>query len=765
MAKQRSVKKVYFNQSAVLWGDAKLRAVDWLAEGIHMFHFSCEFPRVNYPQTKRTPEYEIKYVIQAKLLGARGDSLSCSPILSAAAQPITFVPETIAPLLGSAPADSRDDVMARYRFCDNAIDIDEPGQWAFHLQVMGLQQAFCPGDTVDFQLRLTGGLRALRKAQFAVYEQTDCFYPVIPDPHEEQLDLGRRLWSTQRVLSGTADLPFERDSCVMVPDLCPDHMNSKRARGGATYYAHLHTRLPRDVLVMHETGYMRFTYFAELTLYSNSAWGGQIRRAIVRIPIPVATRVLPESSLLLMSARPTPASIVSSPSLYSRGSMIVPSISEQLTGRGYSTTNNSAPSAACNYYSEYATGCGSMRQVYVSDCTDAEDPDSELAHMRRNRSIAELGNRLQQLIPRKAPSTAFSPNRGAKGIESPASSARKLAFRAVSHGGFIESPSSWSVVDLVPPVPRTFLPQQQQPQYVGGNQAAQSSQTSMFGISTARAVSLSINDVAMASSGTSILGASPLRTPRQSSNHHASQPPAALGLMAASAAAATDAGRGHGGGFSLTFLLSLREFYHVDANSVALDDIISGLPYETNNCVIPSAIASSGYSGSNHMAKSHGFNAPGGKQWHTSGSIRSSMISVSAIVSASERARPKLGHVMTSYRNPNTNQVSTWSAFSSYPQQHGHSPMTPKQQQSRQPVHLRGSSVGGNRQPGCAPSARYSQLSATSVSSNDTACVPNGQLSLAKDLPQVLPAPLGKAISESSTRMDPKPNVVDCNLL
>ncbi|KAJ1664087.1 hypothetical protein GGF38_003130, partial [Coemansia sp. RSA 25] len=272
MAKQRSVKKVYFNQSAILWGDAKLRAVDWLAEGIHMFHFSCEFPRVNYPQTKRTPEYEIKYVIQAKLLGARGDSLSCSPILSAAAQPITFVPETIAPLLGSAPVDSRDDVMARYRFCDNAVDIDEPGQWAFHLQVMGLQQAFCPGDTVDFQLRLTGGLRALRKAQFAVYEQTDCFYPVIPDPHEEQLDLGRRLWSTQRVLSGTADLPFERDSCVMVPDLCPDHMNSKRARGGATYYAHLHTRLPRDVLVMHETGYMRFTYFAELTLYSNSAW-------------------------------------------------------------------------------------------------------------------------------------------------------------------------------------------------------------------------------------------------------------------------------------------------------------------------------------------------------------------------------------------------------------------------------------------------------------------------------------------------------------
>ncbi|KAJ2765992.1 hypothetical protein GGI18_006093, partial [Coemansia linderi] len=116
VAKQRSIKKVYFNQSAVLWGDSKLRTSDWLAEGIHMFHFSCEFPRVNYPQSKRTPEYEIKYLIQAKLLGTR-DSLSGSPIILAAVQPITFMPETIVPLLSTALADSQydDEAMARYR--------------------------------------------------------------------------------------------------------------------------------------------------------------------------------------------------------------------------------------------------------------------------------------------------------------------------------------------------------------------------------------------------------------------------------------------------------------------------------------------------------------------------------------------------------------------------------------------------------------------------------------------------------------------------
>ncbi|KAJ2416486.1 hypothetical protein GGI10_000934 [Coemansia sp. RSA 2530] len=753
VAKQRSIKKVYFNQSAVLWGDSKLRTSDWLAEGIHMFHFSCEFPRVNYPQSKRTPEYEIKYLIQAKLLGTR-DSLSGSPIILAAVQPITFMPETIAPLLSTTLADSQydDEAMARYRFCDNAFDVDDPEQWSFHLQVMGLQQAFCPGDTVDFQLRLTGGQRALRKAQFTVYEQTDCFYPMIPDPHEEQLDLGRRLWSTQRVLSNTADLPFERDSCAMAPDLCPEHMNSKRARSGTTYYAHLHTRLPRDILVLHETGYLRFTYLAELTLYSNSAWGGQIKRAIVRIPIPVATRVLPDTSLL-MSAKPTPASIVGSPSLSSRGSMLVPSLSDNLAGRGNSSCIS--PSTACHYYSDYVPGCGSVRQVYNPECVDTEDADSELLNTKRGRGIADLGNRLQQLIPRKVSSNMYSPSRSARGIELSALSTPRQSFRAVSHGGYIESPSSWSVVDLVPPMPKSFY--QHQPDT---SQAGPHSQISLFGPST-RATSLSTNDEAVNCSGLSIVGASPLRTARHSSSRHASTQP--TGPSAATA-------KGHGGGFSLTFLLGLRGFYHAEANSLALDDFISGLPCETSNCVIPSAIAnhsSSGSCESTHLGKPPSFNVAGAKQWNTSGSIRSSMISVSGVLSASERTRPKLGHVMTSYRNPNTNQVSTWSAFGANPpQQQGyHSVALQQQKPGRQPVHLRGGSVGGIRHTGgarCPPSARHSQLSATSVSSNDTACVPNGQLSLTKELPQTIPVIFGSAISELPSSVDASPNIVDC---
>ncbi|KAJ2818640.1 hypothetical protein IWW50_005744, partial [Coemansia erecta] len=107
--KQRSIKKVYFNQCTVLWGDSKLRELGTLPAGIHMFHFSCEFPRVNYPQSRTTPEYEIKYALKAKLLNPR-DARDCT--IMSTAQPVAFVPETVAPLL-HVPTEFGD-AMARF---------------------------------------------------------------------------------------------------------------------------------------------------------------------------------------------------------------------------------------------------------------------------------------------------------------------------------------------------------------------------------------------------------------------------------------------------------------------------------------------------------------------------------------------------------------------------------------------------------------------------------------------------------------------------
>ncbi|KAJ2247343.1 hypothetical protein GGH98_004076, partial [Coemansia sp. RSA 454] len=613
------------------------------------------FPRVNYPQSRTTPEYEIKYVLKAKLLNSR--DAHTSTILSMS-QPIMYVPETVAPLLPVSA--EHGDTLARFAFCDNVGD----GQGGYHMRATGLQQAFRPGDAVDLQLRITGQ-RTLRKVQFAVIEQTDCFYPQIPEPREEQLDIGRRLWSSQRVLSDTADLPFERDSCV-VPDICSDHTTSKRSRSGSTYHAHLHTRLPNDVLVLHETGYLRYTYFVQLYLFSGSgAWGSHSQTTHTRIPIPVASRILPEDSQPGSARTPYAEPHMCNGGSRRGSSAAVPQSSSEFSRRAHSSSS-------------------AWSEVNSLEISDYADKDM----LKQGRSIADLGARLQQFIPRRLPSTSGLNNRRRHDTH---------VGRAVSHGRMSDHQPLWNMVDL-PPMPAV-------PAVAGIYAAANASQVSLFSSPLARGPSLSFNS-----------------SDEPSLYNQTSGDRSLTGTEASS------------GRFSLTFLLKLREFYHDDASSLALSRLISG--HDTD--IIPSAMHrppavpdSSGISrlGLGNMRSGHksrefslGLNSSSmsvcsGRQRSSS---RMSMQSVSSVLVSNDRVLPQLEAVMISFRDPTTNHVTTWSAFSS-----GRPESNYRSESNYRPVSTKDQST------------RYSRLSSMSISSNDTACASHGCLSLSKDVPPV----------------------------
>ncbi|KAJ2784267.1 hypothetical protein GGI15_002316 [Coemansia interrupta] len=645
--KERSVKKIYFNQTSILWGDSKLRTEDELAAGIHMFHFSCEFPRVNYPQSQTTAEYVIKYVLQAKLLNSRASRES---IITTATQPITYIPETIAPI-GLRGAD---DVGPSYTFCDNAVDIEEM-QWAFHVHAIGLQQAFKPGDTVDLQLRITGQ-RPLRKAKFSVIEQTDCFYPQVPDPQEEQLDLGRRLWSSRKSLNGPTDLAFERDSCVLVPDLCSEHMDTTRARGGSTYYAHLRVQLPKDLTLLHETGYLRFTCFAELTLLSSSSWGGHMRRAVIRIPIPIATRLLTEP--------------LGDPMGTVRGSLFNCDSGKRGTSASSAHTVVDGPQ-----FSDQAMD-GSGEQAPV---------------VRRGRSIVDFGARLQQLIPRRTQSSAL----GIQGVGGAMSGwSQRPNMRSASHGRSLADQPSWNGFDM-PPLP-TATP-------------ASSAKSSVYNSPLTQPAMLSADAPSPVSIAATITTMSGMH------------PDDSTSILTAGTARP---------GFSMTFLVRLRELYHADANAQALVALISG-KHPDPNSVIPSAIVRSSAS------TGAGPSFAGSSLLSSRRNSRMSVQSVSGVMSSSESVRPQIEAIMTSYRDPVTSHVSTWSA------------------------------LGAQRDSGASKStmqsSRYSRMSSMSVSSNDTACASSGggQFSLAKDiitppLPQP-PLPHLSTIDGSPARHSERP--------
>ncbi|KAJ2785127.1 hypothetical protein H4R18_000715 [Coemansia javaensis] len=689
-AKQRTVKKVYFNQLAVLWGDSKLRMVDVLAPGVHMFHFSCEFPRANYPQSRTTAEYEIRYVLKARLLDAQGAAATAAALLTAT-QEIEYVPETVAPVPRAVVGARGPATVERFVFCDDAAGDGA----AFHVRAAGLQQAFRPGGSVDLQLRISGQ-RTVRRMQFSVIEQTDCFYPQIPEPREEQLDIGRRLWSSQRVVCAPTALPFERDSCAASADCCAAASagagGRRSGRGAAavgstttaaavTYHAQLRAHVPDDAAVVHETGYLRYTLFAQISL---GCGGG--RWARVNVPLPVATRVLPEDAApplppsLLMQQQQQPARTSGAqttttpppPPAHADGQQQQRRMSSgALSAR--SSSRRRGPSTSSSIKTEVGSLDldGDMPPVPVP-------PPPPLKH---GRSIADLGARLQQLVPR----------RGAP-----------FVGRAVSHGrlggGGSDAPPQWALADL-PPVPSP-------PSLYGA---------SLYGSPLARPASLAAAAASDSDDGAT-LQAAPISAGSNNNNN--------------SAAAAAS---GCGERFSLRFLERRRELLHAEAEAAALGSLIAGCDAEPASGVIPCAIIARNSGGggpalANPAARqrgeyrardsSLGLGDLAAARRHKRASVQS--LASAVAVCCSDRVRPRIEAVMASFRNPVTSHVATWSALG-----RPAPALQPQQPQQSQ-----------------RDAARYSRLSAMSVSSNDTACAAGSCLELPKDLLHPLPAPL-----------------------
>ncbi|KAJ2553521.1 hypothetical protein EV175_002910 [Coemansia sp. RSA 1933] len=720
--RSRTMRKEYFRQTVVLWSGKEVGA------GIHMFHFSCEFPRVNYPQSSTTDEYQIAYVFTADL--ARDDAQA--PLLSAS-QTINFVPETVAPL--AEPSH-----MMRYQFSDSVQDAEDPNQQVFGLQVLGLQQAFVPGDTVDFQVRVAGQ-RSLRRAQFVLYEQTDCFYPQIPAPHEEQLDLGRRLWTARKALGEKRDLPFERDAA-----------HDERKGGAIAYCAHLHARLPASLFVLHQSAYLRTTYYVELTLFSTAGWSGHVRRAQARVPVPVASRVLPEQQ----QPRALP---MQPPSVHSRRS----SASAQ--------TDVECPPPPMRDRAAQATA----------------DPSSS-SSSRLNRSITDLGARLQQFIPRRLPSVAAavspldywghrsrrsdaarnSPYR-AYAMDDPLLLAKPSLLRAASHCTRITDQTAspqWLLSPVGSPQPPPVPP-------LPGRATAKPSvlKQSAVAIPLASPLSSTASLVTVHSSmaSNSIMQTTAAMMPGvdHGSEPHHTMPPSSvmaprnqqLGRFFHASALQAMSTNGYKGGFSTTFLTRLHDMYHVDAHRKALAQLLL-LGDSTEHSVVPSAMipaqepsrTAGGLACSNRDRALGLFDSQHQQQKKTKKSRRLSRLRAEpqGTTLVDQRLWPRLGLVMTTYRNPWSSQISTWSAAGSCTSLAATAPVPrqPHQTAAVPSADLRLSLVRTSTATAdlCVGSpedlassrsskqhARCSRISALSVSSNDTACVSNGRLSLAKD--------------------------------
>ncbi|KAJ2224700.1 hypothetical protein EV180_000721 [Coemansia sp. RSA 518] len=64
----------FFAPSLVLWKAARNGAANAstvLSDGLHVFNFSCQIPNLNYPQNVQSPEFDITYLLEARLMAPK----------------------------------------------------------------------------------------------------------------------------------------------------------------------------------------------------------------------------------------------------------------------------------------------------------------------------------------------------------------------------------------------------------------------------------------------------------------------------------------------------------------------------------------------------------------------------------------------------------------------------------------------------------------------------------------------------------------------
>ncbi|KAJ1973469.1 hypothetical protein H4R34_005064, partial [Dimargaris verticillata] len=179
LASNQWIEQVYFQRETVLLGDMTQDETIYLEPALHMYHFTCNLPFMNYPSSVITAQFEITYTLTAKLLCPR-ESVTTKQSLPAA---IHFEP---LPLSVPYLPDSLK------CFNTNVLDGDKV---MFHLHASFMKNNFGPGEPFALNLTLKPvSNRQIKSATYALKEHVECHLRNAFDHTEEPL------WYNQRTV-------------------------------------------------------------------------------------------------------------------------------------------------------------------------------------------------------------------------------------------------------------------------------------------------------------------------------------------------------------------------------------------------------------------------------------------------------------------------------------------------------------------------------------------------------------------------------------
>ncbi|KAJ1655053.1 hypothetical protein IWQ61_005128 [Dispira simplex] len=252
-----------------------------LQPGVYLYHFTCNFPNVNYPATVREMHFAVQYSC-------------CSTLYTTMHKCHTMeLPITFEPLLELPPELVSPFVSPRTGVF-NVIDDGSKDKVLFILRAQFSQAMYLPGDGVGVAVGLNPcvNLTAIRKTEFRVLELVRCYYS--PDwanqtrlSHSDVSDVGAHvenpLWVRTREIEPLKPFTLNKNTSAIYPI--------------SRWVGEFDCQLPNEAYAL-PGAFIRFSYVVEVVV---TFWSGLRTNRTVKVRVPIPTS--PDQILSPMSSR------------------------------------------------------------------------------------------------------------------------------------------------------------------------------------------------------------------------------------------------------------------------------------------------------------------------------------------------------------------------------------------------------------------------------------------------------------------------------
>ncbi|KAJ1979501.1 hypothetical protein H4R35_001491 [Dimargaris xerosporica] len=201
LAKDRCLRKVYFRQDLVVWGDQLGAVESMIPTGTHIIPFNCQLPALNYPASTYSrsrydggtpqPSFSIDYSFQA-VVEARGFQCT-SPVVPIWYTP-TIWPKTMAhghlqPTLVSEPV-----------FSEIPMVDSDGRETSYRLKAALSHREYVPGELLQLEMEVTHAKSLSPKvldSECALRETIECF---LDGRHHSSQDRHKAVWCQSQTL-------------------------------------------------------------------------------------------------------------------------------------------------------------------------------------------------------------------------------------------------------------------------------------------------------------------------------------------------------------------------------------------------------------------------------------------------------------------------------------------------------------------------------------------------------------------------------------